>query len=347
MKKVAIVAVTVRGKQIALTLKEKKSWEVYLPKRFKEEGISIFSGSIRSLLEIIFKQYQGIVMVMALGIVVRLIAPLLRGKDKDPAVVAVDEQGRFAISVCSAHLGGANNLSREVAEAIGAIPVVTTASELAGITTPDLIAQKMGLFIDNISALRTVNRLILEGEKVVYLLGKDIPQEIEKILAPQETIFSLTPPPHCSGLVFVTDYTFPSPSLPYLVLRPRRMVAGIGFKKGLSTEIIASTLKKALHKYNIAQESLCCFATIERKKEKGLRELSSTWKIPLLFYSLEEIAPVAEYFPVSKKAKEVLGISSVARPCAFLASAYGKEEGYFAQNGVTIAIFRGNKKWVG
>lgn len=349
MKKVAIVALTLRGKQIALTLKEKKSWEVYLPKRFnKEEGISTFSGSFRSLLEIIFKQYQGIVMVMALGIVVRLIAPLLRGKDQDPAVVAVDEQGRFVISVCSAHLGGANILTREVAEAIGAMSVVTTASDLAGIITPDLIARKMGLFIENLSALRTINRLMLEGEKVTYLIGKDIPPEVEKVLAPQKVVFSLIPPSHCKGLVFITDYAFPPPSLPYLVLRPRQIVAGIGLRKGLSVETIVSTLERALHKYGIAQESICCLATIERKKEEaGLRELSSTWKIPLLFYSLEEAASVAEYFPISKKVKEVLGIGSVARPCALLASSYGKEEGYFAQNGITVALFRRNKRWVG
>ena len=100
---------------------------------------------------------------MAAGIVVRGIAPHLRGKNLDPAVVVVDEAGQFAISLLSGHLGGANELAREVAQILQATPVITTASDVQGLPALDLAAVRAGLAIENPVAVRSVQMALLSG----------------------------------------------------------------------------------------------------------------------------------------------------------------------------------------
>ncbi len=339
--KVAVVAVTEGGRDIALRLRELRGWDVYLPQRFQEEGVSAIEGDFPSCVARLFATYEGIIFVTALGIAVRTIAPLLRGKDRDPAVVVVDERGRFSVSVCAAHLGGANDLTREVAELLGAQAVVTTASDGAGLETPDVKARRFGLRVENLSTLKVINRLMLEGERVVYLLGEDVPEEVGEKLAPREIVFPLSTPPSCAGAVVVTDHAFPLLAVPFVVLRPRQMVVGVGLKRNVPRGTIEAVIGEALERCSLARGSIRCLATIEYKKgEEGLRELASSWEVPLSFYSLEEVASVAHHFPSSPWVAKTLGVGSVARPCAFLASSGGEEEGYLARQGVTVAIFR-------
>ena len=119
--KVAIIAITEEGNGTAQELAAS----------FKESQVYFLSkpNVLRSTVEEIFDRYEGLIFIMALGIVVRVIAPFLRNKYVDPGVVAVDESRRFAISVVSGHEGGANQLAVQVASILGADPVVTTASE--------------------------------------------------------------------------------------------------------------------------------------------------------------------------------------------------------------------------
>ena len=100
---------------------------------------------LKSLLAKAFLGKNPLICIMATGIVVRYLAPLLQGKDVDPAVVVVDEAGRFAISLLSGHLGGANELARTVGNLIGATPVITTATDVQGLPALDTLGSPAGV----------------------------------------------------------------------------------------------------------------------------------------------------------------------------------------------------------
>jgi len=146
VKKYALIAINDQGIEIGLQILESLSGAVLmLPSTSKvnaklsdvetigdikgERLVRVVGADLGKLTKESFNRYGGLVMIMALGIVVRMIAPYIENKYKDPAVVAVDDSGQYSISALSGHEGGANALALEVATAIGAEPVITTASE--------------------------------------------------------------------------------------------------------------------------------------------------------------------------------------------------------------------------
>jgi cobalt-precorrin 5A hydrolase len=112
------------------------------------------------------RQYTGHIFIMSTGIVVRVIAPLIRHKTEDPAVVVVDDRGMHAISLLSGHLGGANELAQKIAGIIGAKPVITTATDVNLVPAIDVLAKEKSLFIENPEAIKTVNMALLRGDKI-------------------------------------------------------------------------------------------------------------------------------------------------------------------------------------
>ena len=112
---------------------------------------------------------DGFVLIMATGIVVRMIAPLLESKQSDPAVVTMDDAGRFAISLLSGHLGGANELAERCAFLTGARAVITTATDANELPSFDMLAKEQGWVIDDISCVKTLNRLLLDDEEIAVV----------------------------------------------------------------------------------------------------------------------------------------------------------------------------------
>ena len=121
---------------------------------------------LKSLLAEAFLANHPLICIMATGIVVRHLAPWLKGKDVDPAVVVVDEAGRFAISLLSGHLGGANDLARTVGNLIGAVPVITTATDVQGLPALDTLAPRLGLRLENLRAVKEIHMALLRGQPV-------------------------------------------------------------------------------------------------------------------------------------------------------------------------------------
>ena len=166
--RIAVWAVTPRGAELSRKLAASfPSVDLYISARLKEAGASgiQFHGLTETLSQA-FRRYQGHVFVMAAGIVVRALAPLIQGKTIDPGVVVVDETGRHAISLLSGHIGGANGLTIQVARAVGAEPVITTATDLNRLPAVDVLAVEAGLAIENPEAIKKVQMAILCGEKI-------------------------------------------------------------------------------------------------------------------------------------------------------------------------------------
>jgi len=188
----AIVALTGQGAELALRLGERlPSSGCFLPRRHAVRGAVAFDR-VSEVLPRLWGRYDHLVCIMAAGIVVRLIAPLLSHKSTDPAVVVLDEKGRFAVSLVSGHLGGANRLARRIGELIGAQPVITTASDVQGKPALDLIAVDAGLEIENIVFLSRVSRAVIEEEPLWIFdpdrrIGSRFEEQPEVVLLPKES----------------------------------------------------------------------------------------------------------------------------------------------------------------
>ncbi len=174
-KPYALVAITKHGVAHARSYLEKFPYaDLYYMKKFAQgdeevRQIQLFDGTVRLLLPALFQQYKGIICIISLGAVVRMIAPLLIDKMKDPGVIVVDDQGQYVISVLSGHIGGANALTHEFAKAIGAMPVVTTASDVQKTIPVDLFGAQFGWMWDSEEKLTPVSASVVNEEHVAIV----------------------------------------------------------------------------------------------------------------------------------------------------------------------------------
>jgi len=170
---VAIVALTKWGVLTSMRVagaleKAQIQYDVFAPRQLCLHGISPFDGDLRELFAKLFDNFDAIIAVMAVGIVVRSIAPFIADKRTDPAVIVVDDLGKYAISLLSGRTRGANRLTKTVAREIGATPVVTTATELLEKKSVEEIAEEHDLNIVNFESLTLVNSAIVNERKILF-----------------------------------------------------------------------------------------------------------------------------------------------------------------------------------
>ena len=180
--KTAVWVITPNGINLAGKLFQNLSaLDVYVSQKISETAFpSLTFQSLSESLARSFDQYTGHIFIMSTGIVVRMIAPLIRCKTSDPAVVVVDDLGKHAVSLLSGHLGGANVLTQKVAQIIGANPVITTATDVNNVPAVDVLAKEKKLFIENPNAIKTINMALLKGEKIFVhdpfdIIGNSLP----------------------------------------------------------------------------------------------------------------------------------------------------------------------------
>lgn len=246
------------------------------------------------------------VAVAAVGAVVRVAAPLLGTKSSDPAVVVLDEEGRFAVSVLGGH-HGANELAREVAALLGAEPVLSTASDTAGTPALDELSGS-GLVAEG--DLASVGAALASGEPVGLdnPLGWPLPERLAELL---------TGGGERPGRVLVTDaLAGPEPGL--AVLRPPSLVAGVGASSGAPADELAALLSASLDAAGLSRASLGALATIDRRA--GDEALSSIG-LPIEAFPADELATGAAFVPnPSEVVAGAVGTPSVAEAAALLAA---------------------------
>ena len=267
-----------------------------------------------------FEKYLPLVFVGAAGIAVRTIAPFISDKLSDSPVIVIDEQARFVIPVLSGHAGGANELARLVAEKIGALPIITTATDIENKFSVDVFAVKNGLKILNKEGIRIVSGKILKGQRIRVWLEEgisfsnfNIPEEIEIVQDKNAK----------SADVCIFLYS-PSEKLPAssLYLKAKPFCLGMGCKKGKSFEELRDFIQTFLPE-NI-RENICSVSSINLKKnEIGLNVLSQYLHVPFITYSKEELEKAVLMegsFSESDFVKETTGISNVCERSAVLSS---------------------------
>lgn len=330
--KITVVAITrngiALGQKVARYLGNRQENQVRLliPARFSQ-GIpdaESFTGPLAPVLRKEFYSSQALVLIMALGIVVRLLAPVIKDKRIDPAVVVLDEKGQFVISALSGHLGGANDLARKLAAGLNAVPVITTATDVQGRPAVDTLARKYSLVMEPYPFVRQINAALVNGETVTFCseVPIPIPQAAGIQLIPWNDLMNIRP----SGwLVVITNRIISLQHPKTLILRPRNLVAGVGCRQGVTPERVREALYNALELSRRSPASLRAMATVDlRANEPGLQAVARELGIRLLTFSRKEIRNKFNQYPqifnYSAFVQEKIGVGGVCEPVSLLAA---------------------------
>lgn len=304
---------------------------LYLPQRLSEpedearKNIRLFQEAIRQVLQNAFTRHDALVCIMASGIVVREIAPLLKNKHSDPAVVVMDPDGRFVVSLLSGHEGGANALARQIAGMTGGQAVITTASDVQHVPALDLMAQQYGWKLNPRSHLAAVMAALVNDEQVGLLLDEDysLPPELQTanyILCPD---LSTARARHLVNLVLLTSRRPPAEVwtefAKVVVYHPPRFVVGVGCNRRTPASEIQEAIEITFGEASLVLESVACLATITAKAdEDGLRQVARTNDWSLEFVAPEQIQQLKGLPNPSSAAQKALGVQGVAEPCALI-----------------------------
>ncbi len=281
MEKVAVLAITKNGVKIGLKLKELfKSWQIYAPTKFSnsDNNVEWYSDSTTSKIVNLFKTNDAIVCIFSLGAVIRLISPHLKDKKTDPAVIVIDDKTKFVISVLSGHLGGANKLTEEIAEKLGAMPVVTTAADVNQTIAVDLLGREFGWKIEDDSTVTKVSAYMVNEEKIGIYQDAGEKNWWNKELPPNVTIYSSIEDLKKSsskGYLLITDRYIQESSIlkDAVIYRPLTLVVGVGLHWDTSKETIREGLDFCFKKYKLSEKSIAKFVTLKKEQDvQGLIE---------------------------------------------------------------------------
>ena len=325
MRPIAIYALTKAGADLGHRLAKELGADLFLHKRCPGPEGAMHFESLRHIVENNFFGYDAHVFIAATGIVVRVIAPLITSKDRDPAIVVLDQMGKFCISLLSGHLGGANALARQIASITGGQAVITTATDTAGIISVDLLAKERNMAIGNIDAVKTVNGAMLAGEVVQVFDPEDRLGLFDRECRGEimvEMVNSLEQwQPSVPGIRVSWKKAQYEPST--LVLYPKCLVAGIGCNRDTPAEEILDAIRDAFHQNNLALASLKALASIDAKRdEAGLIRAAQVLKTELLFFNKEALGAIIAPNP-SERVKFHVGVDSVCEAAAILATGKG------------------------
>lgn len=337
---------TDEGGKLAHKLAAAHPGDIYNKENFKE---NLRAG---------FGRYDSLVCIMATGIVVRILAPLIVHKTSDPAVVVLDQKGKYAISLLSGHLGGANDLAREMAVISGGEAVITTATDVAGELSFDTFAKKHDMAIENIGQLKHISGALLSGKKVNVFTDKNAAELYPELAKEQKrgmiailplseffktyAIESNIPAVVIDERLFVSNSTVPQ-AAPVLYLRPRTICAGIGCKRNMEQKPIEEALLQTLKEEGLHPLSLKCIATIPLKSDElGIIGTAANLNVPLKIIPTEKIEKldISQLgIATSEFVASQTGVLSVSTACSYLASGKGEILRDKAKyKGITIAL---------
>ena len=333
----AIYCVSKNGYKTCLKVKENvyNNLHIYVSGRVanllnleneNNENLIVINERVPILLEKTFNKYDLHIFVAATGAVVRIIEGKFKSKDTDPAVITIDDHANFVISLLSGHLGGANEECKKIANGIGAIPVITTASDVGGKIAVDTLSQKIKAKLNDLDGAKRVTSLIVNGENVSLHLPKNIVNHDE----------------NSAGAIIVSNRK----NIEISKIIPQNIFIGIGCKRGISKEHIIEKLKYAMDKQNLEFSAIKMAASAWVKSDEvGLLEAMKELDIPIKFFEKEEILKLEDLIEEkSEYVKKTIGVYGVSEPCAFLA-ARGKGK-FLAKkiklDGMTLSIFEEN-----
>lgn len=331
----------------------------YVQPRFLNEvqeipGLCPFAGSLNNWTGQQFAQVDGLIYIGAAGIAVRAIAPFLQDKMTDPAVVVLDEQAQFVISLLSGHIGGANELAGLVGEITGATPVITTATDVNQKTAIDVWAKKRGLVLSDRTLAKETAAALLAEEAVGfysdYPLNEPVPEGFVKGELGRMQVWltaRVVPgPEHMVSWFCDADGQI-------LRLIPPSLAVGVGCRKGVPAEIIATRIRQVFAEANLDMRAIAGLFSIHLKQhEEGILKTAAELQVPFCTYSAEVLGKVteAESLPPHDRRKTsitssafvqmITGVDNVCERAALAGAGIGAELLVCKQvgDGVTVAV---------
>ena len=328
--KIALFAYSRQGCKTARRVLESfKDSEVqaYTMERFLEPGFVPIPRPPQSFYGKLFDWADALIFIGSCGIAVREIAPHVKSKLTDPAVIAVDELGGFVVPLLSGHIGGANALAMELANLLGATPVITTATDIHRKFSVDAWAARQGLYIASLSAAKHVSARILEAAVPIC---SDFPVATS---LPEGTVEG------ASGEIGICiSCGKREPFEETLLLVPPVLHLGIGCRRGTSCEAIEEAVNQVCRENEIHPKAIRQVASIDIKAdEAGLLAFCAKWGLPVSFYSAQELREVPGEYTPSERVLRVTGVDNVCERAAMV----GAEKLLVrktAMDGVTVAI---------
>ena len=280
------------------------------------EDTCLYDERPKEALHRAWEECDEMVVFLATGAAVRLIAPLLGDKRRDPGVVSVDDAGRFAVALCGGHGGGANELAGRVAETLGATPVITTASDSLSVPALDTLGERLGFRLEEGSDIAAVGAALISGESVRLVSEKRWPLgPLPDNVVPVDSSEKPETP-----LILVSDRLVDAPH-PSVIYRPPSLILGIGCSRGAGEEEILALVRSSLTEAGLSAKSVAALATIDVKSdESGLLATAESFGIPVRFYSAGDLAGVEVPNP-SVVVESAVGTQSVAEAAVLVSGA--------------------------
>lgn len=331
----AVVAISKRGMELARTLVAAlEESHLFFERRLEPHVVAAtpFDLPLRPLIQDLFTKYRRLILFLPVGAAVRLLAPSLRSKLTDPAVVCVDESGRFAVSLLSGHRGGADALAQEVAAILRATPVITSAAFVMDLPAVDILGRDCGWRLEaEPRAITRASAAMIDGEPIGFYQEAGerdwysvdgLPGNISRYSS-LEALASST----CTAALIVTDRLVDTALFrekAVVVYRPRTLAVGLGCRKDVAAEELEDFLFRTLERHGLAKASVKCLATAEMKRhEIAVEALGERLEVPIYYYSPAALNDHPGPSPASAS-YERFGLRGVCEPSALLASGCGE-----------------------
>ncbi|MGI9566078.1 MAG: cobalt-precorrin 5A hydrolase [Nitrosopumilus sp.] len=347
MEKTSVLVITKNGVKIGQELKEIfRDWRVFAPNKLSNKNTEIiwYSEPTSEKIVELFKKSNALICLFSLGAVIRLIAPHLKDKKTDPAVIVIDDKKNFVISVLSGHIGGANKLTQEIAEKIGALSIVTTAADVNKTLAVDLIGREFNWKIDDDSVVTKISADMVNEEPIgVFQQAgeRDWYKKLPKNVSIYQTLEDMKKSNSKSYLIIsdkVVDSDLVKESIVY---RPPSLVIGVGLHWDTTKETIREGIDHCLEKFNLSSKSIAKLVSIKKPQDvQGLIDAGKEMEISVEYVNREDLAEISAPNP-SETVKTFEGTASVSEAAAIKVSK-GElivEKQKFPPN-LTIAIAR-------
>lgn len=331
MRHLKIVSFTKTGASLSAKIRQLLGQNYQIERYARTVDPSLTGTYLRRFVQQAMYDCEALIFIGAAGIAVREIAPYLRGKLLDPAVLVLDEKGKFVIPLLSGHWGGANRLAEELAGKLGAQAVLTTATDVQNRFAVDVWAKEHACTILESERLKTISGDLLRGKTVGFATDFAVDCPLPERVEQDATA--------ASGFV-VSLCAQKSPFSLTLHLVPKLVVAGIGCRRGKTRDELYTALMYALRKAGVHPAALAALASIDCKRdETGLLELAQSLSLPLHFFSAADLQTVPdEGLSRSAFVMQTVGVDAVSERAALLASKGQILAPKIIDHGVTVTL---------
>jgi len=322
MEKVSVLAITKNGINIGEKLKELfPNWDIFVPSKLSNENKSItwYSEPTSDKIIELFKNSNALICLFSLGAVIRLIAPYLKDKKTDPAVIVIDDKTNFVISVLSGHIGGANELTQEISEKLNALPVITTAADVNKTIAVDLVGREFGWKIDDETTVTKISAHMVNAEPIGVFQqtgNKKWYKELPKNVTIYNSLEELKKSNSKAHLIISDTIIDNELAQESVIYRPQSLVIGIGLHWDTTKDTIKDGIEHCLKKFNLSSKCIAKLVSIKKPEDvQGLIDLGKEMQIPVEYVNREELAEIITPNP-SNTVKAFEGTASVSEAAA-------------------------------